>query len=154
MHSPRKKAIFRLPPALITKMKNMAYRILLSSLIVLFLAAVPAQAAVKVPAAEQTEMSWAEKRAVRKQERRQKRLERRLERLEKRLAKRSDDEEKSNLGIWLIVIGSVLVLGGLVLGVFAFAAPLGGFFYFLSGLGLTFGLTTLIFRIHRNRKNK
>lgn len=127
----------------------MAYRILLSSLIVLFLAAVPAQAAVKVPAAEQTEMSWAEKRAVRKQERRQKRLERRLERFKKRMAKRSDDEDKSNLGLWLIIIGSVLVLGGLILGIFSFAAPLGGFFYFLSGLGLTFGLVTLIFRIHR-----
>ncbi|NBC07396.1 MAG: hypothetical protein GVY26_09405 [Bacteroidetes bacterium] len=127
----------------------MAYRILLSSLIVLFLAVVPAQAAVKVPAKEQAEMSWVEKRAVRKQERRQKRVEKRLKRLKKRLEKRSDDEEQSNLGIWLIVIGSLLVLGGLVLGIFSFAAPLGGFFYFLSGLGLTFGLITLIFRIHR-----
>lgn len=127
----------------------MAYRILITGLVLTFLAALPAQAAVQIPAEAQTEMSWAEKRAVRKQERRQKRMERRYERLQKRLAKRSDDGEKSNLGIWLIIIGSVLVLGGLLLGILSFAAPLGGFFYFLSGLGLSFGLIMLIFRIHR-----
>jgi Flp pilus assembly protein TadB len=130
----------------------MAYRILIASLVLMFLAAIPAQAAVKVPHAESTEMSRAETRAFQKKQRRQKRIERRMERWQKRIAKRSDDKN-SNLGLWIIIVGIVLIAGGLLLGIFAFAAPLGGFFYFLAGLGLAFGLVMLIFRLRRGEED-
>jgi len=130
----------------------MNYRIVIACLLVVFCGALtPAGAAVIVkPEAQPTEenLSRAEKRQLRKQ----KQQERRVERWQNRIEKWTKDEKKSRP--WLLIIGLLLLLGGLGLGIAAFSAPLGGFFYFLAGLMTSGGLVTLVFRFVKKRREK
>lgn len=70
-----------------------------------------------------------------------------MDRWVKRMEKRQAREGNTGKRTLSLILGSVLFVGGLVLGILAFGSSLGGFFLFLSGLLLVGGIVLLLFAL-------
>lgn len=126
---------------------------LLAMLIILISlsAAAPVQAAVAVPEAA---LSQKEQRALQRFERKQKRVEKRLERWKERVQKRVEAGDNTGKRTISLILGSAMLVGGIVLGVIAFGGSVGGFFFFLSGLLLVGAVILLLFALLKKDKQK
>jgi Flp pilus assembly protein TadB len=116
----------------------------------LFLTAtLPVQAAVAVPEAA---LSQKEQRAVNRLERKQKRMEKRLERWKERIQDKLNREDNTGKRTLSLILGSAMLVGGIILGVIAFGGSVGGFFFFLSGLLLVGAVILLLFALLKKDK--
>lgn len=121
---------------------------LLISLIFLT-AAAPVQAAVAVPEAS---LSQKEQRTLRRLERKQKRLEKRVERWKEQIHKRVEADGNTGKRTLSLILGSAMLVGGIVLGAIAFGGSVGGFFFFLAGLLLVGAVILLLFALLKKDK--
>lgn len=112
-------------------------------------ASAPAQAAVAVPEAV---LSQKEQRALQRFERKQKRLEKRVERWKERAQKKGASGDNTGKRTLSLILGSAMLVGGIVLGVIAFGGSVGGFFFFLSGLLLVGAVILLLFALLKKDK--
>jgi len=109
----------------------------------------PVQAAIAVPEAA---LSPKEQRALQRFERQQKRLEKRMERWKERAQKKAVSGDKTGKRTLSLILGSAMLVGGIVLGVFAFGGSVGGFVFFLSGLLLVGAVILLLFALLKKDK--
>lgn len=114
--------------------------------ILCFAFAAPVEAAV-VLQEDIAPISKQELKAQRRLERKQEKIEQRIDRWAKRIQKRQDREDNTGKRTLGLILGGALLLGGIALGIIAFGSSLGGFFLFLSGLLVVGGIILLLFAL-------
>ncbi len=128
-------------------MKTSLFAMLIS--LIFLTAAAPVQAAVAVPEAA---LSQKEQRTLRQFDRQQKRLEKRVERWKERAQRKVASGNNADKRTLSLILGSALLVGGIVLGVIAFGGSAGGFFFFLAGLLLVGAVILLLFALLKKDK--
>ena len=74
-----------------------------------------------------------------------KKLERLQKKLERKIKKRNDEDSKPFWKKLSFLLGTLFIIGGILLGISIFSNPIGGFFYFLAGLLVTSGIVLILF---------
>lgn len=105
------------------------------------------EAAVALQEAPEAIHSRQELKAQKQFDRQQKRMEKRMDRWAKRIQKWQTREDNTGKRTLSLILGSIALLGGIVLGILAFGSSLGGFFLFLSGLLVVGGIILLLFAL-------
>jgi hypothetical protein len=77
-----------------------------------------------------------------------KKIDKKIKRIQKRVEKLQEKREGEKKKFWTklgFILGLIALIGGIVLGIAVIANPIGGFFYFLSGLLVTGGIVLILF---------
>lgn len=102
-----------------------------------------AAARLKAPAGQNAEHFLLQKKV----DRSEKKLKKLQNKLSKKLSKASKKKEDGK-NIWAtlsFILGLILIAGGIALLIAVIANPIGGFFYFLSGLMIAGGVVLVLF---------
>ena len=110
------------------------------------LASMPSQAATAIKG-QKNLIDKQEQKVLKRMDRKQKRMENRIQRWSESWASKLNQQDNAGKRTLSLIIGSVLLVGGLVLGAAAFSASVGGFFFFLAGLLLVGGIILLLFAL-------